>query len=228
VSDSGIGIASDALPHVFERFWQADAGMTRKAGGLGLGLSIVHHLVELHGGSVDVMSAGVGQGATFRVRLPVRIVHAEPASEQHEHPRTEQAAKLSTLSNLSGIRVLSVDDDRDALELLRIVLETAGAHVVGISSAAEALRAIDAAKPDVLLVDLGMPDMNGFDFIARVRASSNLDVRDTPAAALTAFARSEDRTRALSSGFEMHLAKPIDPGELVASVARLARRAKSR
>jgi signal transduction histidine kinase/ActR/RegA family two-component response regulator len=228
VNDSGAGIRPDFLPHVFERFRQADGSTTRKAGGLGLGLSIVRHIVEMHGGSVDVASEGEGCGATFRVRLPLGVVHAESAPETREHPRTEKMAPLAGLGDLTGIRVLAIDDDADALGLLRTVLEAAGADVMTMSSAAAVLDQVGEMrlekKPHVLVVDLGMPEMDGFEFIARLRSSPNAEIRDTPAAALTAFARSEDRTKALRSGFEMHLAKPVDPGELVASVATLVRR----
>jgi CheY-like chemotaxis protein len=134
---------------------------------------------------------------------------------------------LTGLGDLQGVRVLAIDDEEDALTLLRVVLETAGADVTTVASPVIALERLDAIKPDVLVVDLGMPEMDGFEFIARVRSSPNAGVRDLPAAALTAFARSEDRTKALRSGFEMHLAKPVDPGELVASVATLVRRARS-
>jgi signal transduction histidine kinase/ActR/RegA family two-component response regulator len=225
VSDTGIGIRDDFLPHVFERFRQADAGTTRKTGGLGLGLSIVRHIVEMHGGSVHAASEGEGKGATFRVRLPSMIVHISGARELREHPRTQTVLPMARLGDLNGLRVLAVDDDEDALGLLRVVLEAAGAEVVTLRSARAALDRLDAAQPDALVVDVGMPEMDGFEFITRVRASANAAVRDIPAAALTAFARSEDRTRALQSGFEMHLAKPVDPGELVASVATLVRRA---
>jgi PAS domain S-box-containing protein len=224
VSDTGIGIRRDFLPHVFERFRQADAGLTRQSAGLGLGLSIVRHIVEMHGGSVQVASDGEGCGATFSVRLPLMIVHEGGARETREHPRTEKREPLTALGNLSGIRVMAIDDEEDALGLLRVVLEAAGAEVLTIASAVDALARIVDARPDALVVDLGMPQMDGFEFIARIRASSNPHVRDVPAAALTAFARSDDRTKALQSGFEMHLAKPVDPGELVASVATLVRR----
>jgi CheY-like chemotaxis protein len=155
------------------------------------------------------------------------IVHPEGVDPRREHPRTERQAPLTALGDLSGIHVLAIDDDEDALTLLRVVLELAGAEVTTVSSAVAALARIDEMKPEVLVVDLGMPEMDGFDFISRIRASSNPHVRKLPAAALTAFARSEDRTKALRSGFEMHLAKPVDPGELVASVATLVRRARS-
>jgi CheY-like chemotaxis protein len=177
----------------------------------------------MHGGSVHVSSEGEGQGATFTVRLPL-IGQREGTREAGEHPRTGKKVPLTRLANLEGVRVLAVDDEGDALGLLRVALEAAGAEVVTMSSPIEALERIASARPDVLVVDLGMPEIDGFEFIARIRASANADVRDLPAAALTAFARSEDRTKALESGFEMHLAKPVDPGELVASVATLVRR----
>ena len=228
VSDTGIGIPPDFVPHVFERFRQADAGLKRATGGLGLGLSIVRHIVEMHGGSVHAASDGEGCGATFRVRLPLMIVHDDGLREPREHPRTEKRAPLTGLGNLAGVRVLAIDDEEDALGLLRVVLETAGAEVITMASAAEAIQRVAEVAPDVLVVDLGMPHMDGFEFIARIRGSEDAAVRDIPAAALTAMARSDDRTKALQSGFEMHLAKPIDPGELVASVATLVRRANKR
>ena len=226
VSDTGVGIRPDFLPHVFDRFRQADAGTTRQTGGLGLGLSIVRQIVEMHGGSVDASSEGEGRGATFRVRLPLMIVHPERVPDPvRQHPRTDRREPLTGLGDLSGIRVLAIDDEEDALTLLRVVLETAGAAVLTLSSAAAALEHLETVQPDVLVVDLGMPHMDGFQFIERLRSSSAAG-RNVPAAALTAFARSEDRTKALRCGFEMHLAKPVDPGELVASVATLVRRAR--
>jgi PAS domain S-box-containing protein len=228
VSDTGVGIAAEFLPFVFERFRQADAGTTRKTGGLGLGLSIVRHIVEMHGGSIEAVSEGEGKGATFRVRLPLMIVHGAGIREPREHPRTEKQTPLTGLGNLSGIRVMAIDDENDALSLLRIVLETAGAEVVTVSSAREGLDRLASVDPDALVVDLGMPEMDGFEFISRVRASDDPHVRDIPAAALTAFARADDRTKALRSGFEMHMTKPVDPGELVASVATLVRRSSLR
>jgi PAS domain S-box-containing protein len=228
VSDTGIGIRPDFLPHVFERFRQADAGSTRTTGGLGLGLSIVRHIVEMHGGSVHVASEGEGRGATFRAQLPLMMAPDAGVRETRERPRTQIAALQAGLGNLKGIRVMAVDDEEDALELLRMALEAAGAEVITISSTIDAVQHIEDLKPDALVVDLGMPHMDGFELIARIRASANADIRDIPAAAFTAFARSEDRTKALQSGFEMHLAKPVDPGELVASVATLVRRGTKR
>jgi PAS domain S-box-containing protein len=228
VSDTGIGIKPEFLPHVFERFRQADAGTTRKTGGLGLGLSIVRNLVEMHGGSVRAASEGEDQGATFRVRLPLMIVHAEGIHETREHPRTEKRVPVTRLGNLRGVRIVAIDDEEDALGLLRIVLETAGAEVITLTSAREGLRRLSDVHPDALVVDLGMPEMDGFEFISKVRSSEDAELRDVPAAALTAFARAGDRTKVLESGFEMHLAKPVDPGELVASVATLVRRSQRR
>jgi PAS domain S-box-containing protein len=228
VSDTGIGIDPDFLPYVFERFRQGDAGTTRKTGGLGLGLAIVRHIVEMHGGTVHAASAGEGAGATFRVQLPLMIVQPERMPMPREHPRTERLQPLTQLGDLAGIRVMAVDDEADALALLRVVLEAAGAEVTTVSSPEALLADLPSVKPHALVVDLGMPGMDGFEVIARIRESADPAVRDTPAAALTAFARSEDRTKALRSGFEMHLSKPIDPGELVASVATLVRRVRSR
>jgi PAS domain S-box-containing protein len=223
VSDTGAGISKDFLPLVFERFRQADSGSTRKTGGLGLGLAIVRHLVEMHGGSVTAESEGEGKGSTFTVRLPLMIVQPA-ANTPREHPLTERRNALQHLGDLRDIRVLAVDDEPDALGLLTDVLEAAGASVTTASSAAAALEVIATVQPHVMVADIGMPGMDGYELIRSIRASSDPMVRDIPAAALTAFARSEDRTRALQTGFEMHLAKPVDPGELVASVATLVRR----
>jgi PAS domain S-box-containing protein len=227
VSDTGVGIRPDFLPYVFERFRQAEAGTTRKTGGLGLGLAIVRHIVEMHGGTVHASSAGEGQGATFQVRLPLMIVHPDALDARRDRPRLEAVEPLGGLGDLHGVSVLAVDDEEDALTLLRVVLEAAGAEVTTVASSLTAVQAIEAVRPDVVVVDLGMPEMDGFELIARIRASPHAHIRDVPAAALTAFARSEDRTKALRSGFEMHLAKPVDPAELVASVATLVRRARS-
>jgi PAS domain S-box-containing protein len=226
VTDTGIGIRSGFLPHVFERFRQADAGITRKTGGLGLGLAIVRHIVEMHGGTVHAESAGEGQGSTFRVRLPSVVVPPQTLEGHRDRGRAERLERLTRLGDLRGVRVLAVDDEADALMLLRVILESAGADVITVNSPVEALHRLQSVRPHAIVIDLGMPAMDGFELIARIRRSSDPAVRDVPAAALTAFARSEDRTKALRSGFEIHLAKPVDPGELVASVSTLVRRAR--
>ena len=228
VSDTGIGIRPDFLPHIFERFRQADSAAGREHTGLGLGLAIVRNLVELHGGTVYATSGGEGQGATFRVRLPIRIVHPDWQPEPGRvHPRQGEAAppqSLAELPSLSDTRVLAVDDDPDALRLLKEILESVGAIVTTATSGRAALQIVAADRPDVLVADLGMPVMDGFELIQQLRTSDVASARDIPAAALTAYARSEDRAQALQSGFEMHLAKPIDPVELIAAVKALARR----
>jgi CheY-like chemotaxis protein len=223
VSDTGVGINPEFLPHVFERFRQGDGSITRRAGGLGLGLAIVRHIVEMHGGTVHASSPGIGQGSTFCVQLPHSMVYPEELGGRRD-PRTDRLDTFNTSGQLKGIRVLAVDDEPDALALVRVVLEAAGAEVITVPSASLALERIQTVHPHAVIVDLGMPEMDGFELIARIRASADADVRDVPATALTAFARPEDRTRALRSGFEMHLAKPVDPGELVASVGTLVRR----
>ncbi len=226
VIDTGIGINPEFLPHVFERFRQADAGTTRRTGGLGLGLSIARHIVEAHGGGVEVSSQGEGRGSTFRVCLPVLRVEENDVNAGDARPG--RLAALGRVANLQGVNVLVVDDDADALALVQLVLESAGASVTAMASAPRALERIELLRPDAMVVDLAMPDMDGYELIARVRQSPDPDLSEIPAAALTAFARSEDRTRALESGFELHLAKPIEPEELVASVARLVRRPRPR
>ena len=193
-----------------------------------MGLAIVRHIIEMHGGTVEASSAGEGQGATFRVRLPRMIAAPDPMEARREQPRTERRAALTGLGDLHGIRVFAIDDEEDALQLLRVVLETAGAEVTTHNAPLTALARIAEVRPQVLVVDLGMPEMEGFELITGLRKSNNLAIRNIPAAALTAFARSEDRTKALRSGFEMHLAKPVDPGELVASVATLVRRVNTK
>jgi CheY-like chemotaxis protein len=223
VSDTGVGIAPEFLPHVFERFRQADAGTTRTHGGLGLGLAITRHLVELHGGTIEAVSDGLGKGTTFRVSLPVMIVHGVPAA-RGALDSFEAGRPTTPVPNLRGTRILVVDDDSDALMLVREILETTGADVTTVDSAKAALDCVESARPDVLIADLGMPEMDGFELISQLRHARNVAVRDVPAAALTAYARSEDRAKALRTGFQMHLAKPIDPGELMAAVASLARR----
>ena len=223
VADSGIGIQPDFLPHVFERFRQADATTTREHGGLGLGLSIVKHIVELHGGTVVANSDGEGQGATFRVRLPVAVSRWSP-NRPHEHPRSSQRLAVPFVNaDLSNLVVLVVDDDPDSRDLLHRLLSDCGATVTAAASAAEALAATDNQRPDLLISDIGMPEIDGYQLLRSLRANS--DVR-FPAIALTAFARSEDRTRALLAGFVAHVSKPVEPAELIATVAAVSGRVR--
>ena len=224
VSDTGSGIPADFLPFIFERFRQLDGGISRERGGLGLGLSIARQLVELQGGRITASSEGEGKGATFRVELPVMIVRPEDAHELREHPQSPTRQPRLDIPQLEGLRVLAVDDDQDALLLVREILEATGAVVMTADSAEQALRLCQDLKPDVLLADLGMPRMNGFELIECVRRSADPQVRDIPAAALTAYTRSDDRTKALRMGFQIHLAKPIEPGELMAAIAAIAGR----
>jgi PAS domain S-box-containing protein len=225
VSDTGRGIAPDFLPYVFERFRQADASFSREQGGLGLGLAIARQLAELHGGTITASSGGLGAGATFTVKLPLMIVHREPAeSFRPQHPHSDRKApELERAPRLDGIRVLAVDDEVDSLGLLRTVLETAGAAVHTAQSGPEAIENLRTHQPDVLVADIGMPGMDGLDLIRAIRQMDE-PLRSTPAAALTAYARSQDRITSLASGFHMHLAKPIDPLELIVAIATLARR----
>ncbi|NUQ76614.1 MAG: PAS domain S-box protein [Polyangiaceae bacterium] len=226
VTDSGQGIKPQFLPHVFERFRQADASTTRQHGGLGLGLSIVKHLVELHGGTVHADSAGEGQGATFVIELPV-MVTAEPPSPREDSRiihNTNAPIQAADHPSLEGITVLAIDDEADARSLLQRVLEECGARVLIAASAAEGLDAVIRERPDMIVSDIGMPGEDGYEFIRKVRKLPPAEGGRTPAAALTAFARAEDRTRALRAGYQTHVAKPVEPTELTAVVASLATR----
>ena len=224
VADTGIGIDRTFLPHVFERFRQADASITREHGGLGLGLSIARQLAEMHGGTLEAASGGRGQGATFTLKVPLMIVHPAHEESARAHPRTAAGPQAIPVGDLRGVHVLAVDDDGDALTLVAEVLEAAGARVSTSATAEDAIRIIEAELPQVLVADLGMPRVDGFQLIERIRGHRSPLVRHVPAAALTAYARSEDRVRALRAGFQIHLAKPIDPAELITAVGALARR----
>ena len=226
VSDSGVGISKEFLPYVFDRFRQADASTTRIHGGLGLGLSIVHQLVDLHGGSVSVQSEGEGKGATFTIQLPfVGMVSNQKDAETVNPVQSDQINTLEGLPSLQGLKVLVVDDEADTRELIREVLKECGSEVILSRSVAEALEALEQHKPDILISDLGMPDEDGYSLISKIRALPSERGGHIPAAALTAYARAEDRMRVLRSGFQFHLPKPVDSAELVTVVASLAGRA---
>ena len=223
VQDSGIGIAPEFLPHIFDRFRQADPGTNRVHGGMGLGLSIVRQLVELHGGTVRAASAGEGQGATFTVSLPfVNFRRGQALAERL--PFSPGLPEIHCPPALQGLRVLAVDDEADTREMIRAVLEHCKMEVITAASAAEALASLVRSRPDVLLSDLGMPGEDGYALIAKVRALPAERGGQIPAAALTAYVRAEDRVKVLRSGFQLHVSKPLEPNELVAVVANLAGR----
>jgi PAS domain S-box-containing protein len=224
VKDSGAGIPPEFLPHIFERFRQADPGANRIHGGMGLGLSIVRQLVELHGGTVKAESEGEGKGATFTVSLPfVNFKRGTSRAERLPFDGGDQTEIICPPS-LQGLRVLAVDDEADTREMIRAVLEYCKMEVITAGSASEALEAIVQSRPDVLLSDLGMPGEDGYALIAKVRALPAERGGQIPAAALTAYVRAEDRVKVLRSGFQLHVSKPLEPNELVAVVANLAGR----
>lgn len=226
VADTGEGIHQDFLPYVFDRFRQADAKTTRRHGGLGLGLAIVRHLVEMHGGTVSASSPGEAAGATFTVRLPLM-----PVQQDNSLPESSAQASgshsflpLECPERLDGLKVLAVDDEADTREVIRTVFEQCGAQVITAASAAEAFRLLEETRPDVLISDIGMPEEDGYQLIDKVRALPLERGGKIPAVALTAYARAEDRLRALRSGYQMHVPKPVELAELVAIVARLTER----
>ena len=221
VADTGKGISAGFLPHIFERFRQADSTTTRVHGGLGIGLEIVRQLVEMHGGTVRAESPGEGRGATFTVALPLAAIR-EAVRGDGDAPRPIADATLDNVPTLAGLRVLVVDDQAGARDAVTAVLEQRGARVAVAASSAEALEALATFRPDVLVSDVGMPGEDGYALIRKVRALPSDDGGRIPAAALTAYARVEDRRRALLAGYQAHVPKPVAPAELVAVIAHLA------
>ena len=223
VRDTGIGIPAGFLPHVFERFTQKDSSTHREFGGLGLGLAISKQLVDLHGGSIQAKSLGEGQGATFVVTLPLIILGKDSDRVERIHPTVGETSDAVPVPKRDGVRVLIVDDEADALELIRRVLEQQGALVASVRSGEEALQRLESETPDVLISDIGMPNMDGYQFLRRMRAAEPKGQR-IPALALTAFARPDDRKHAILAGYQAHLAKPFDMAELAIVVAGLVGR----
>lgn len=221
VADTGQGISPEFLPHVFERFRQADNGITRRHGGLGLGLAIVSRLVEIHGGTVRALSGGVNQGATFIVSLPV--MRADYVGKRLLGPNrgAPVVAFSGKLQRLGGIRVMIVEDDDDGRELIAIALEEAGATIIALTTVHEALEQLSAFHPDMLVSDIGLPDEDGYALIRQIREREAIDGGLLPAVAITGFARADDRDHALAAGFQVHVPKPVDPAELTRVIAGL-------
>jgi signal transduction histidine kinase/ActR/RegA family two-component response regulator len=224
ISDTGKGIRQDFLPYVFDRFRQADSSASRTQGGLGLGLAIVRHLVELHGGTVRAYSDGEGEGSTFTVSLPLMLGLPRQSYVEPLYPADDQVLSSESLPSLQGLKVMVVDDEADARELLKAMLRPCGAEVLTASSAAEALESVRRWKPDLIVSDIGMPGEDGYRLIRRIRALEASEGGRTPAIALTAYARSADRVRALASGYQLHVPKPVEVQELAMAIASLAGR----
>ncbi len=221
VQDDGVGIDPEFLPHVFEPFRQADSSTARRHGGLGLGLAIVHRLVEAHGGTIEAQSE-LGKGSSFTVRLPLRATPTTAMKVATPRPTARNGAP-SGPSRIDGLEVLLVDDDEDSRDLIALMLEDAGAKVARASSAAEALELLGLGAPDVIVSDIGMPDVDGYALVRQIRSLPSDGGGTVPAIALTAYARSVDGDRALAAGFQAHVTKPVDPDTLTAAVARLTR-----
>jgi CheY-like chemotaxis protein/nitrogen-specific signal transduction histidine kinase len=217
VTDNGVGIKPEFLPHLFERFTQSDSSITRSTGGLGMGLAIVKSLVELHGGVVSASSPGEGRGAVFTVKLPISALRHDP--RQSPVPKPSLETVIETTQELVGMKILVVDDEADTAELLRFVFNECGAIVETAGSAAEALELFDAWQPDILVSDIGMPNIDGYELIRAIRLDRHSRI---PAVALTAMARIDDRIKVLNAGYQMHVAKPVEPIELINIVSSLA------
>jgi CheY-like chemotaxis protein len=222
VSDNGRGIKPEFLPFIFERFSQGETSITRLHGGLGMGLAIAKAIIELHGGGITAFSEGEGTGSTFTISIPVMPVNKQPAPVERIHPRAWTEISVECPPEISGLKVLVVDDDPDTCEMIRFVLEQCGGHVTTATDVDGALDAFQSWKPAVLISDIGLPEIDGYELIQRIREEERASGTKTPAVALTAFARIEDRVKALAAGYQMHVAKPVEPGELLTIVASLA------
>ncbi len=227
IIDTGCGISAEFLPHVFDRFRQADASMTRSYGGLGLGLAIARQLVELHGGTLQAQSPGVGQGATFTIALPLigAVVSTEKPIARALQKINPSYSPLENLPQLEGLQVLVVDDEDDNREIISLALQEYKVKVINADSAIAAMDIVTQGNLDAIVSDIGMPDENGYELIAKIRAwEVRQGLKLIPAIALTAYARDEDRQRALSNGFQMHLSKPIEPQNLALAISQLTGR----
>ena len=224
VSDTGDGISSEFLPYVFDRFRQAEGSISRKQGGLGLGLAVARHLVELHGGTITANSEGLGKGSVFTVDLPLAEERRDPARAEERRREVERRRGRKGVVRLDGVHVLLVEDDDDSRKLLGTMLKRHGARVTSTKSAAEALNALEGELPDVMVSDIGMPEQDGYELIRRMRSLPVEKGGATPAIALTGYASRKDRERALSSGYQQHVAKPIEQADLIAVIASLVGR----
>jgi CheY-like chemotaxis protein/two-component sensor histidine kinase len=225
VADTGEGISAEFLPYVFDRFRQAEGSISRKQGGLGLGLAVVRHLVELHGGNIHAESAGLGQGSSFTVELPLAQERRDPARAEERRREVDRRRSRSGVVRLDGVHVLLVEDDDDSRKLLGTMLKRYGARVTSTKSAAEGLNVFAGdAPPDILISDIGMPDQDGYEFIQKLRALPPEQGGQTPAIALTGYATRKDKERALSAGYQQHIAKPIEQTDMIAAIAALVER----
>jgi CheY-like chemotaxis protein len=224
VSDTGDGISPEFLPYVFDRFRQAEGSISRKQGGLGLGLAVARHLVELHGGTIRAESDGLGKGAVFTVDLPLAQERRDPARAEERRREVERRRSRTGAVRLNGVHVLLVEDDDDSRKLLGTMLKRYGARVTSTKSAAEALRVFEGELPDVLISDIGMPDQDGYELMRKLRSLPPERGGNTPAIALTGYASRKDRERALSSGYQQHMAKPIEQADIINAIAALVGR----
>jgi CheY-like chemotaxis protein len=221
VGDTGDGISPEFLPYVFDRFRQAEGSISRKQGGLGLGLAVARHLVELHGGTIRAQSEGLGRGAVFSVDLPLAQERRDPARAEERRREVERRRSRLGAVRLDGVHVLLVEDDDDARKLLGAMLKRYGARVTSTKSAAEALRVFEGELPDVLISDIGMPDQDGYELMRKLRELPPEKGGNTPAIALTGYASRKDRERALNSGYQQHIAKPIEQADIIKAIAAL-------